>query len=49
MGKEITAIARDKKTTSGKAFDVDENCNLLVKTLSGKILKIVEGDVSVRY
>ena len=49
LGKEITAINRKKKCITGTAFDVDENCSLMIKTLSGKILKVVEGDVSVRY
>ena len=46
LGKEIKA-----KTVSGtyvgKAINIDDNCNLILKLKNGKIKKIMEGDVFV--
>src|SRR3989338_9237530 len=48
MGKEVSAITRNK-TIKGKAIGVDGDCSLLPKLKNGRIAKIVEGDVNVRY
>ena len=47
INKDVTVISANKKI-NGKAIGVDENCNLLLKLRSSKIIKIVEGDVKVR-
>lgn len=48
INKNIVVISRNKKTY-GKAVGVDESCNLLLKLKNGKVIKIVEGDINVRY
>ncbi len=48
IGKEVSVITRNK-TINGKAIGVDEGCNLLLKLKNGKISKIVEGDINIRY
>ncbi len=48
IGKNVTLITR-KKTLYGKAVGIDKNCNLLLKLKNGKVIKIMEGEVSVRY
>lgn len=48
INKNVTVITRKKKL-SGKAIGIDENCNLLLRLKNSKIIKIVEGDVSIRY
>ncbi len=47
MGKEVMVITKTRKLR-GEAIGVDENCNLLLKA-KNKIIKIVEGDLNVRY
>lgn len=47
LGKEITII-QGENTRVGKAIDIDENCNLLVKLPDGKTEKLCSGEISVR-
>ena len=42
-------VTTKTKIISGKAIGVDENCNLLLKLKDNKIIKIIEGDLRVRY
>ncbi len=46
LGKEVKVKTLNSVFT-GKAVDVDGNCNLILKLSNGKRKKIVEGDVSV--
>ncbi len=48
INKDVIVITKTKRL-SGKAIDVDKNCNLLLKTKNNRIIKIVEGDIKVRY
>jgi len=48
VNKNVLVITKTKKLT-GKAIGVDENCNLLLKLKNNKIIKIIEGDINVRY
>ncbi len=48
INKNVTAITKTKKL-NGKAVGIDKNCNLLLKTKSNKIIKIIEGDINIRY
>ncbi len=48
MNKNVTVITRTK-ILRGKAIDIDKNCNLLLKLKNGKVIKIVEGDINIRY
>ena len=48
INKNVIAITRTKKL-SGKAVGVDSNCNLLLKLRNNKVIKIIEGDVNIRY
>jgi len=48
IGKNVIVISRTKKII-GKAIGVDKDCNLLLKLKNKKIIKIIEGDVNVRY
>ena len=48
LNKNVTVITRTKRL-NGKAIGVDEECNLLLKLKSNKIIKIAEGDLRVRY
>lgn len=48
LKRNITVIT-NTKTLHGKAIDINKDCNLLLKLKSGKIVKIVEGDIKVRY
>lgn len=47
IGKNVKVITT-QKTLIGKAINIDENCNLILKT-KHKTIKIIEGDVSIRY
>ncbi|MBI2656794.1 biotin--[acetyl-CoA-carboxylase] ligase [Candidatus Woesearchaeota archaeon] len=47
IGKGVVVITKTRKLR-GEAIGVDENCNLLLKA-KNKIIKIVEGDLNVRY
>ena len=46
INKKVVVISSNK-IIKGKAINVDENCNLLLKSSSNKIIKIVEGDINV--
>ncbi|MBI4454186.1 biotin--[acetyl-CoA-carboxylase] ligase [Candidatus Woesearchaeota archaeon] len=48
INKDVKIITKTK-TLHGKVVDVDNDCNLLLKTKRNKIIKIIEGDVNVRY
>ena len=48
LNKNITVITRTKKI-NGEAVGIDKDCNLLLKLKNGKIIKIIEGDINVRY
>ncbi len=48
INKNVTVITKTKKL-KGKAIGVDENCNLLLKIKNNKVMKIIEGDIRVRY
>jgi len=48
INKNVVITTRTKKL-NGKAIGVDQNCNLLLKLKNSKIIKIVEGDIRVRY
>lgn len=48
IGKNVSVAAKSK-TFNGKAIGVDKDCSLLLRLKNGKIIKIVEGDVSIRY
>jgi biotin-(acetyl-CoA carboxylase) ligase len=48
INKSVTVITKTKKL-KGKAIGVDENCRLLLKIKNNKIIKIIEGDIKVRY
>ena len=48
LGKNVKVIAINS-VLEGEAVDVDESCNLVLKTKNNKILKIIEGDIKVRY
>jgi BirA family biotin operon repressor/biotin-[acetyl-CoA-carboxylase] ligase len=44
FGKNVKIITT-KKTYHGKAVNVDNNCNLIIKLSNGSLKKIIEGDV----
>jgi len=46
LGKKIKAKTL-KGTYTGKAVDIDKNCNLILRLNNGKIKKIVEGDIFI--
>lgn len=48
INKNVTVTTRTKKL-SGKAVGIDKDCSLLVESHNKKIIKVLEGDVSVRY
>ena len=48
ISKNVTVITRFKKLT-GRAMGIDKDCSLLLKLKNGKVIKIVEGDINVRY
>ena len=47
INKNVIVITRTKKL-KGKVLGIDEECRLILKT-ENNIIKIIEGDVSVRY
>ena len=47
IGKDVTAATRRGKM-SGKATGIDKDGNLMLKS-KNKIIKIIEGDISIRY
>ena len=46
--KNVTVTTKTKKIY-GKVIGVDKNCNLLLKLKNNKIIKIMEGDIHLRY
>ena len=48
IGKDVSIVTKTK-ISNGKAIGVDEDCNLLLRLKNNKTIKVVEGDVSVRY
>jgi len=46
VGRDVK-VKSLKKEFCGKAIDVDENCNLILKLKNGKIKKIIEGDIFI--
>ena len=48
INKNVTVITRTKKI-NGEAIGIDKDCNLLLKFKNKKIIKIIEGDINVRY
>jgi len=48
IGKKISVVTKNG-ILRGKAMGVDENCSLLLKLDNGKIIKVIEGDIKVRY
>jgi len=46
LGKKVK-VKMMNKTYTGKAVDVDKDCNLILKLNNGKMKKIVEGDIFV--
>lgn len=48
INKNVKVITRTKELY-GKVIDVDNECNLLLKTENNEIIKIVEGDINIRY
>jgi len=46
LGKNVKATTL-RGTYTGKAVNIDEECNLILKLSGGKFKKIVEGDISV--
>ena len=48
INKDVTVITTTKKL-KGKAVGVDNKCNLLLKLKNNKLIKIIEGDINVRY
>lgn len=48
INKSVTVITKTKKL-DGKVIDIDKDCNLLLKLKNNKIIKVIEGDINVRY
>lgn len=48
INKSVTVITKTKKL-DGKVIDIDKDCNLLLKLKNNKIVKVIEGDINVRY
>ena len=48
INKNIAVITTTKKL-EGKAIGIDKECSLLLKLKNGKIIKIIEGDINIRY
>ena len=48
LNKNVKVITKTK-ILYGKAIDVDNDCNLILKLKNGRIVKIIEGDIRVRY
>jgi len=48
INKDVAVITATRKL-EGNVMGIDKNCNLLLKTKNNKIIKIIEGDVSIRY
>ena len=48
LGREITAKSKTG-TFRGKAVGLDNECRLILQLKNGTLIKIAEGDISVRY
>ena len=48
IGKSVLVTTKTG-TVKGKVIGVDDECNLLLKLKNEKIIKIMEGDVTIRY
>ena len=48
INKNVTVITKTNKI-KGKAIGVDKNCNLILTQKNKKTIKIMEGDINVRY
>ncbi len=48
INKNIIVISKNKKIY-GKAIGIDEDCNLLLELENKKIVRIIGGDIKVRY
>lgn len=48
IGRDLIAATSTGKIY-GKATGIDKDCNLIVKLKNKKIIKVVEGDISIRY
>jgi len=48
INKNVTVTTSVKKF-NGEAVGIDKDCNLLLKLNNSKIIKIIEGDINVRY
>ena len=48
INKHLTIITTARKFY-GEAIGIDKDCNLLLKLDNNKIIKIIEGDINVRY
>ena len=48
INKNITVTSKNKKI-EGQAIGIDNNCNLLLKLKNNTIIKIIEGDIKIRY
>lgn len=48
IGKDIIVVTSTKKIY-GKAVGIDNNCSLLLKLKSKRIIRIAEGDIKIRY
>ena len=48
MNKNVIVTTKTKKL-KGKAIGVDKHCNLLLKLENNRIIKVIEGDLNVRY
>lgn len=48
INKNLIVTTKNKKL-EGKAIGIDKNCNLLLKLKNNRIIRIIEGDINVRY
>lgn len=48
INKKATITTKTKKL-QGKVIGIDKDCNLLLKMKNNKVVKIMEGDIKVRY
>ena len=56
LSKDIEALLRDwpesnfdKEEQCNEIDFIDKECNLLLKVKNNKVIKIIEGDVNIRY
>ena len=48
INKNVIVITTTKKL-KGKVIGINKECNLLLRVKNNKVVKIIEGDVSIRY